>query len=319
MVAVLPQGTHVSGFGKFDTQPYLDAVFARLGALDAFGPGIKPPSRKGIVLTGHSGAGDQLSALLTKDTATAASQFDAVELFDAINGPIELGRVKGFVTKRVTFDVASLQGNQDPDKFLSTSFRFRAFFGRGGFYDVGDPEKGFPHPHKQLQDHIDKLFSRTGPAGALPSAVSAKLKENYKVIPVAGAGHDQMVGRNLEKALKGLPGVTPGTGPVPVTPGGGTPGGGPHPLLGFLIPIPDRPRLSAGSRGSQVVLLQSELNALDDRIQLALDGVFGQQTRRAVLAFQRDHGLRGDGIVGPRTWEALDTSVASLASPVASR
>jgi peptidoglycan hydrolase-like protein with peptidoglycan-binding domain len=67
------------------------------------------------------------------------------------------------------------------------------------------------------------------------------------------------------------------------------------------------------------VLLQSELNALDDRIQLALDGVFGQQTRRAVLAFQRDHGLRGDGIVGPRTWEALDTSVASLASPVASR
>lgn len=34
-------------------------------------------------------------------------------------------------------------------------------------------------------------------------------------------------------------------------------------------------------------------------------GYFGEQTRAAVIAFQRTYGLTPDGIVGPRTWNAL--------------
>ena len=35
------------------------------------------------------------------------------------------------------------------------------------------------------------------------------------------------------------------------------------------------------------------------------DGQFGRKTEAAVKAFQRDHGLKQDGIAGRMTWEAL--------------
>jgi g-D-glutamyl-meso-diaminopimelate peptidase len=37
-----------------------------------------------------------------------------------------------------------------------------------------------------------------------------------------------------------------------------------------------------------------------------VDGIFGQATRQAVLAFQRNNGLAPDGIVGPATWGRLE-------------
>ena len=36
------------------------------------------------------------------------------------------------------------------------------------------------------------------------------------------------------------------------------------------------------------------------------DGIYGKQTQDAVRAFQRSAGLKQDGIIGPRTWLALD-------------
>ncbi len=36
-----------------------------------------------------------------------------------------------------------------------------------------------------------------------------------------------------------------------------------------------------------------------------VDGDFGIKTRRAVSAFQKDHGITVDGVVGPETWGAL--------------
>ncbi|MCU0525502.1 MAG: peptidoglycan-binding protein [Elainella sp. Prado103] len=38
---------------------------------------------------------------------------------------------------------------------------------------------------------------------------------------------------------------------------------------------------------------------------ISADGVFGRQTERAVMRFQRKCGLLVDGIVGPETWTAL--------------
>lgn len=62
--------------------------------------------------------------------------------------------------------------------------------------------------------------------------------------------------------------------------------------------------LSFGARGPQVQLLQLALRRAGyDPGEL--DGRFGPRTREALTAFQRDNGLRADGIAGPLTHAAL--------------
>ena len=64
-------------------------------------------------------------------------------------------------------------------------------------------------------------------------------------------------------------------------------------------------RLSIGSRGAEVVTLQTLLTE-QGYDPGPSDGVFGSKTRRAVIAFQNDEGLLADGIVGSVTAGALD-------------
>ena len=64
-----------------------------------------------------------------------------------------------------------------------------------------------------------------------------------------------------------------------------------------------------GDRGENVVQLQFLLNFIaqfDSRIPSVLEtGEYDNQTREAVLAFQRSRGLTADGLVGAGTWRAL--------------
>jgi N-acetyl-anhydromuramyl-L-alanine amidase AmpD len=75
---------------------------------------------------------------------------------------------------------------------------------------------------------------------------------------------------------------------------------GTAPLAG-MIPAMDaenRPTLRRGAAGDLVELLQKKLGvAVTDR--------FDASTEAALRAFQREHGLIPDGIVGPRTWATL--------------
>lgn len=41
------------------------------------------------------------------------------------------------------------------------------------------------------------------------------------------------------------------------------------------------------------------------RARWKINGVYGLRARRAVRLFQRDHGMKVDGIVGPKTWAAI--------------
>ncbi|MFB2938807.1 peptidoglycan-binding protein [Aerosakkonemataceae cyanobacterium BLCC-F154] len=63
------------------------------------------------------------------------------------------------------------------------------------------------------------------------------------------------------------------------------------------------PTLRKGSKGDDVKLLQAILNSYG--YSLKVDGVFGQLTEDAVKRFQKSRGLKVDGIVGPKTWNAL--------------
>lgn len=62
--------------------------------------------------------------------------------------------------------------------------------------------------------------------------------------------------------------------------------------------------LRLNSQGPLVELLQSTLRELG-YYNGAIDGIFGFQTYNAVQRFQTQYGLTVDGIVGPKTWDAL--------------
>lgn len=62
--------------------------------------------------------------------------------------------------------------------------------------------------------------------------------------------------------------------------------------------------LKLNSSGSTVVTLQQRLAALNYTIT-NVDGIFGQETRRAVIAFQRDNKLSQTGVVDTTTWNTI--------------
>jgi peptidoglycan/xylan/chitin deacetylase (PgdA/CDA1 family)/peptidoglycan hydrolase-like protein with peptidoglycan-binding domain len=73
-------------------------------------------------------------------------------------------------------------------------------------------------------------------------------------------------------------------------------------------PSPSRPLLKRGSTGSDVVYLQQSLTKLGYNPGSS-DGIFGPRTEQAVKDFQADKGLVVDGIVGRKTWAAIEASL----------
>ena len=64
------------------------------------------------------------------------------------------------------------------------------------------------------------------------------------------------------------------------------------------------PTLSKNSRGNDVLILQKKLYLIGYDIT-ELDGVFGNETEKAVTAFQKDQKITANGVVTNVTWRAL--------------
>jgi peptidoglycan hydrolase-like protein with peptidoglycan-binding domain len=88
------------------------------------------------------------------------------------------------------------------------------------------------------------------------------------------------------------PSLSPSPSPSPA------PSLSPSPSLSFLP-------LREGAKGAQVKQLQERLQQLGFKPGIP-DGDFGPATKSAVSAFQKSKGLITDGIVGERTWTALN-------------
>ena len=58
------------------------------------------------------------------------------------------------------------------------------------------------------------------------------------------------------------------------------------------------PLIKAGAMGNITKLVQIKLG-------ITADSIFGDQTKQAVISFQRAHGLTPDSVVGQNTWRAL--------------
>ena len=63
--------------------------------------------------------------------------------------------------------------------------------------------------------------------------------------------------------------------------------------------------LKQGSKGAEVKTLQSILG-------ITSDGIFGKNTKAAVIAYQKANGLVADGIVGKKTWAKLQSKPATV-------
>jgi len=74
------------------------------------------------------------------------------------------------------------------------------------------------------------------------------------------------------------------------------------------------PLLMKGSKGEAVRQLQENLIALGFQLpKYGADGIFGDETEKAVKDFQYTWGLTVDGIAGPETMAAMDQALNLLA------
>ena len=97
---------------------------------------------------------------------------------------------------------------------------------------------------------------------------------------------------DMDEFRLGVAAILAGTAPPPVL----IPAVEPPPRPGDP---PGRPTLRRGAEGEFVKQLQQKLG-------VEVVGHFGPRTEAAVRAFQREHKIVPDGIVGPKTWRALD-------------
>lgn len=107
----------------------------------------------------------------------------------------------------------------------------------------------------------------------------------------------------------GVPACVKGYTPGPTPPGPTPPG--PEPVK--------KPTIRKGDRGPYVKECQEDLLALGyDVGKTGADGIFGKNTEAAVKKFQKEHKdrdgkpLKVDGIVGQKTWGALDDAVGEI-------
>ncbi len=71
------------------------------------------------------------------------------------------------------------------------------------------------------------------------------------------------------------------------------------------------PTLQEGSQGPEVTDLQYILKFRGGKGEFdpgSTDGMFGAKTKAAVIKFQKSKNLKADGIVGAKTWQAIDAN-----------
>ena len=79
----------------------------------------------------------------------------------------------------------------------------------------------------------------------------------------------------------------------------------------FAKPAGEQALSQVGSRGKEVTAIQEELKARG-LFTVGVTGYYGEETRKAVLRFQKQQGIQQTGIAGPITLKALGISVGTL-------
>jgi hypothetical protein len=220
-MAILPQGTSSSEFGDIAAKPseYIDDVFQKLE---------KKPTNFHIVLSAHSGGGFPImgnpknkgaaDTLEEKNKAGEKNtQVDEIVLFDAINTPDQLTKVKKFIRNKLNAELAKVKAEKGDQKawIEKNGFRFRGFYtpkfqktdDKGNLmWKDPDTKKqplmaGYGVVYEDLKADIEEWF-RSNTKG-LAADVVKSFKNNYQVFQVSGP-HDKIVGATHDPSKKGV-------------------------------------------------------------------------------------------------------------------
>lgn len=220
MVAILPQGTSGSVFGKagagLDSDTYIDSVFDALKALAIW---TAKPAKGQVLLSAHSGGGGPIGEemLPGKMGASMPGNLKEIALFDAINGPHECKAIADWVTSQLDHDLTELQKTgltaAAQKSYLAGSAKFRGFH-TGAPATVSSDQTGASYASRYLwvQEKIDDWYKRNATAvSKLPPDVQGLLKKNYSIQSISPttdlAIHNKAVslGSHLQSAIMDMP------------------------------------------------------------------------------------------------------------------
>jgi hypothetical protein len=230
MIGILPQATDKkkhSRFGgaQFDRVALVNNVFAALSDLK----GITLEKPTGVVLSGHSGAGATFAAILGKEskrlkeaqqgsTKDAPPPMNELILFDAINGPGELGAITTWVRDQLNDDLKQLQATDDKSRatYIEKHPRLRGYCTYGvpslknvtyADYYLGKTSKLYAAGNSELakmetppfdlslEEAIEDWFTRhAGDLDKLGSDLATKLRANYTIEELADTQHEASMG-----------------------------------------------------------------------------------------------------------------------------
>jgi hypothetical protein len=231
LIGLLPQGSGKSSFGEtsgkksFNSDAFVTEILAALKTTQGW-TGV--PTVTGVMISGHSGAGELIneqllasaapppgvSQVTTSSLPSKVGRLTEVALFDAINGPKELAAVKSWLEKTMDDDLAALSrlsSIQDKRNYLKTSTRFRAY------YSHTNNDSYVPR-HRETQKAIDDwLTAHDAQLGGAGSPVYTDLSENYKTFDVGHSDHAAILSRGskLQDALSMMPKRAPNAKPEP--------------------------------------------------------------------------------------------------------
>jgi murein DD-endopeptidase MepM/ murein hydrolase activator NlpD len=156
----------------------------------------------------------------------------------------------------------------------------------------------FPSGHKADYLHLSRVDVAKGD--------SVKKGQVIGLSGGSGLGKELGYGPHLHLSFRHGGTFLTGTGNIDYEAFIGSPAPAKAPAKAKAAPAPasthkpgaGRPSVMRGSRGEHVVYLQTKL-------KLTADGIFGPNTHRAVVDFQRANKLVADGIVGNNTWAVI--------------
>lgn len=237
LMAILPQGTPDSAFGTaaqssdkaFDPDAYVNNIFA---VLSNNGIWNSAPTLAGVMISGHSGAGELINEKIlgaglgsnigagaspTGDSAAPAA-FKELALIDAVNGPREHARLYEFLQMKMTDELAKAQQKGSDDEkiaYLKGGFKFRGYYSHDNttrnFYSqwyVGKVVNPKAVYKDSIQEMINKFLTANKAAlGGAGSRVYNAFKANYQIKDAGAVAHIDMVSLqgNLEDAVSVLP------------------------------------------------------------------------------------------------------------------